>query len=332
MMTGHSPKPMQASALACSNIAFIKYWGDRDPLLRLPVNNSISMNLEGLNARTTVEFKQSLNQDQLILNEQNTEGPALTRVSQFLARVRQLAGLSCYARVTSTNNFPLGAGMASSAAAFAALSLAAAAAAGLNLDEPHLSALARRGSGSASRSVPAGFVEWQAGSSDNDSYAFSIAGPQHWDLVDCVAVVAAGPKTTGSTEGHAAALSSPLQHARVADSPRRLQACRQAILTRDFEKLASVVEEDSNQMHAVMMTSHPPLFYWKPASLALMQVIPLWRSQGLAVCYTLDAGPNVHVIGLSSQAAEIEQKLRQFEGVEQVFTARPGGPARLVLE
>jgi len=160
--------------------------------------------------------------------------------------------------------------------------------------------------------------------------AFSIAGPEHWALADCVAVVAAGHKPVGSTEGHGLAGSSPLQAARVADTPRRLEICRSAILNRDFDALATIIEQDSNLMHAVMMTSQPALFYWQPASLLIMNEVRAWRQAGLAAGYTLDAGPNVHVICEASAADQVRERLLALPDVQQVFTAHPGGPARLI--
>jgi diphosphomevalonate decarboxylase len=319
-----------ATAFACPNIAFIKYWGNRDNLLRLPVNSSISMNLDGLFTRTTVSFSASFGTDSLHISNRPVTGPGLERVSHFLDIVRQLAGMNLRAEVVSENNFPSGAGIASSAAAFAALALAASRAAGLDLSEPELLRLARRGSGSASRSIPAGFVEWQAGKTDEDSYAFSIAPPEHWDLADCVAIVSTGHKQTGSTEGHALAATSPLQAARVADASRRLDLCRRAILERDFAAFASVVELDSDMMHAVMMTSSPGLFYWQPASITVMDAVREWRASGLPVCYTVDAGPNIHVICPREQAGGVERRLRDLPGVQDVLVAGVGGPARIV--
>jgi diphosphomevalonate decarboxylase len=228
------------------------------------------------------------------------------------------------------NNFPSGAGIASSASAFAALALAGSKAAGLNLSEPELSRLARRGSGSASRSIPGGFVEWQVGISDEDSFAFSIAEPDHWDLVDCVAIVSAAHKKTGSTEGHGIAWTSPLQGARVADAPRRLEICRKAIIERDFHTFASIVELDSDMMHAVMMTSTPALHYWKPASLEVMNYVRQWRLEGIPACYTVDAGPNIHVICPQTETQIIEKRLGEIGGVDKVRVARAGGPARIV--
>jgi diphosphomevalonate decarboxylase len=321
---------LNATAVGCPNIAFIKYWGNRDNRLRLPANASLSMNLDGLFARTTVSFDPALCCDDLFtLNGRVESEAAQRRVSTFLERVRVLAGKALFARVVSENNFPTGTGIASSAAAFAALALAASAAIGLELDEAQLSRLARTGSGSACRSVPGGFVEWQEGSCDADSYAFSIAPPTHWDLVDCIAVLKIGHKSVGSSEGHALAGTSPLQPARVADTPRRLETCRRAILNKDFTALAEIIEHDSNLMHAVMMTSNPPLFYWEPASLELMQAVRTWRKEGIPAAYTLDAGPNVHILCEASAAAQVTQRLQGNPAVRQVLVARPGGAAHL---
>jgi diphosphomevalonate decarboxylase len=319
-----------ATAQASPNIAFIKYWGNRDAHLRLPSNGSISMNLEGLTTRTQVTFDPSLESDSLVLNGKQLTGAAFSRVTQHLERVRRLAGITTYAQVTSENNFPTGTGIASSASAFAALTLAAIAAAGLQLSESELSRLARAGSGSACRSIPAGFVEWQVGEGDHDSYAFSIAPPNHWDLVDCIAIISQEHKPTSSTEGHALADSGPLQTSRVAQVPRHLEICRRAILEKDFDRLAEIAELDSNLMHAVIMTSTPPILYWKPATIEIMQQVQSWRKSGVPACYTIDAGPNVHVICQASSAEKIYQDLREIPGVKAVLRAVPGGAARLV--
>jgi len=319
-----------ATALAHPNIAFIKYWGNRDTALRLPANGSLSINLEGLFTRTTVSFQPSLGVDELIINGHELTGKSLDRVSAILDLVRQAAGLNTKAEVLSENNFPTGAGIASSAAAFAALALAATAAAGLDWSEAALSRLARLGSGSASRSIPAGFVEWKMGTDDHSCYAVSIAPPDHWPLADCVAIVSAGHKTTGSTEGHALAFTSPLQLARVADAPRRLDICRQAILERDFETFAAIIELDSDMMHAIMMTGQPALFYWQPATLAVMTAVREWRRSGLQVAYTIDAGPNVHVICLQENAARVAELLKTIPGVSDVLTATVGPAAHLL--
>jgi diphosphomevalonate decarboxylase len=321
-------KPSSATAISHPNIAFIKYWGNRDNALRLPANGSISMNLDGLFTRTTVTFNSS-QRDSLLINDHAVFGKGLERVSSILDLVRVMAGIEIKAEVMSENNFPAGAGIASSAAAFAALALASSQAAGLTLSEGQLSRLARRGSGSASRSIPSGFVEWQMGSGDDDSIAVSIAPPEHWALTDCVAVVSSAHKKTGSTEGHAIAGTSPLQNARVADTPRRLDICRNAILKKDFEAFANIIEHDSDMMHAVMMTSTPPLTYWQAATVGIFHAVREWRNKGLPVAYTVDAGANVHVICLAEYAKEVENKLRELPGVSDVLVAGVGGAARI---
>jgi len=319
-----------ATAQSHPNIAFIKYWGNRDNTLRLPMNGSISMNLDGLTTRTTVSFQHSLPFDELVINGHEVRGAGADRVSYILDIIRGMANIYDHAEVMTENNFPLGAGIASSASAFAALALAGSKAAGLKLSEAELSRLARRGSGSASRSVPGGFVEWQVGTTDEDSFAISIAPASHWNLVDCIAIVSASHKKTGSTEGHAVAPTSPLQAARVGDTPRRLEICRNAILSKDFDLFASIVELDSNLMHSVMITSTPALHYWTPTSLAVMDAVRQWRMEGFPVCYTVDAGANVHVICPETEAQDVDKRLGEIKGVENVLVARAGGPAQIV--
>jgi diphosphomevalonate decarboxylase len=321
-----------ATSVAHPNIAFIKYWGNCEPGLRIPANGSISMNLGGLETRTKVTFDPHLNEDELWINREGAVPVAYYRVREFMDLVRKLASVKTYAHIESENNFPMGAGIASSASAFAALALAASFAARLELDEGELSKLARKGSGSACRSIPGGFVEWLADGCDPDSKAFSIAPPDHWELWDCIAIVHRGHKVVGSTEGHSLAHTSPIQVERVKGAPKRLAGCREAILTRDFESLANVMELDCHLMHAVMMTSTPRLIYWRPETISIMKAVTSWRSQGIPACYTIDAGPNVHVICEAGSENLIESWLRQLPGVIDVITSPVGDKTRLLAE
>jgi diphosphomevalonate decarboxylase len=321
---------LQAKALAHPNIAFIKYWGLEDEARRIPTNDSLSMNLGCLSTRTCVTYDPQLDEDILTLNGDPVTGQGLLRVRHFLDRIRAMAGKKLFARVESENNFPIGAGLASSASGFAALALAGTAALGLELSEKELSSLARFGSGSACRSIPGGFTAWRTDPLSGESYAESIAPADHWDLVDCIAVLSDAHKAVGSEAGMRLADTSPLQEARVLDAERRFDICRRAILDRDFKALAKVTELDSNMMHAVMMTSDPPLFYWLPGSLALMKAVKRWQEEGLPVTTTLDAGPNVHVICPQKAVGEVFQRLQVFPGVMDVLQGIPAGPARLL--
>lgn len=322
--------PRQAAAVAHPNLALVKYWGNRDDRLRIPANGSIALTLGAFETRTDVAWIGGMSRDELAINGLPASGPAVLRASAVLDAIRERAGFQDHARVVSENSFPTGAGLASSSSAFAALTVAAAAAAGLDLDDATLSRIARRGSGSACRSIPGGFVEWLPGTGDRDSYAIRLAGPDHWDLTDLVVVVDAAPKPVGSSEGHGSAATSPLQEARVRDAPRRTQECREAVLQRDFQRLADVVELDSNLMHAVMATSRPPLLYLQQATMTVLQEVPRWRGAGLPVCYTVDAGPNPHLLTPSDQADEVAARARAIPGVREILPSQPGGAPRLL--
>jgi diphosphomevalonate decarboxylase len=320
----------KATARAHPNIAFIKYWGNWNEELRIPENSSLSMNLDGLYTETTVIWDDK-DSDSLVLNGEVQSGHALTRVAKHLSLMRDyLPELPQYATVVSANNFPMGAGIASSAASSAALTVAAVGAAGIDVPEKLLSSLARLGSGSASRSIPTGFVEWHKGVDHESSYAESIATPDYWDLVDVIVVVSDSHKKVGSTEGHQSAHTSDLQSGRLLHVNQRLKVCKDALLSRDFRSFAEVVEADSNLMHSVMMTSRPPLFYWQAASVAIMQDVKHCRDDGLQVCYTLDAGPNVHCICIRKDVSQVIDRLKTISGVLDVRVAGAGRGAHLV--
>lgn len=321
---------LTAVSKASPNIAFIKYWGNTNEELRLPVNGSISMNMDGLATITKVVFDPSFEADQLSINGNEVAGQGLARVSTVLTAIREVAGVPYKASVSSENNFPSGAGIASSASAFAALAFAAVKALDLDLSVERISRFARLGSGSASRSVPDGFVEWFAGDNDESSFATSIAPARHWELADCVVVLSEGHKKTGSTEGHKLASSSPFQTARVLDANRRIDLCRDAVLSRNFEQLARIIQQDSDMMHGVMMTSDPALFYWRPETLRVMNLARTLQAEGLPVAYTIDAGPNVHLICESKDADEVAKIFANISGVKQILRTKAGPGARLI--
>lgn len=326
----------RATAVAPANIAFVKYWGVRDAALTLPFNESVSMNLDRCLTTTTVTFDPGLNDDEVLLtlygqDERPAEGRARERVVAHLDRLRHLAGVATRAQVRSANNFPADAGIASSAAAFAALTAAAAAALGLALSERELSILARRsGSGSACRSIPGGFVHWRNDGTDAGSYAVSIAPPEHWALADIVAVVDPGVKSVGSAENHRLVTSSPYWPVRLQEVPGHVAAALDAIRARDLQRLGEVCERDAVSMHVVAMTAHPPTFYWSAGTLAVIHALHRWRREGLLGYFTIDAGPNVHVICQAAQAAELEARLRALPEVQWTILNHAGPGTRVV--
>jgi diphosphomevalonate decarboxylase len=287
------------------------------------------MNLAALTTVTTVEFRSGLPSDMVVIDGQVATGQALSRVVEHLSRVRMLAGIEDRARVASRNDFPAGTGLASSASAFAALSLAAVGAAGLWLDEAALSRLARLGSGSACRSVPAGFALWD-GKDDQTSFARQVAPPEHWDLCDLVALVSHRHKLVGSHQGHRLASSSPFYRARLAAVPGLLDAVKSGIRQRDLAALGPAIEADALAMHGVMMTSNPSLLYWQPATIAVLQEVRAWQENGLDVYFSMDAGPNVHCFCEAADAGKVEEWLRVLPGVKDVLVSGPGEGVRLI--
>ncbi|MEA1977231.1 MAG: diphosphomevalonate decarboxylase [Chloroflexota bacterium] len=322
----------RATAIASPNIAFIKYWGNRDSALRLPANASLSMTLSNLQTNTTVIFDDRLEADRIEINSIPASEEASSRVSLHLDLIRTLSGVPDFASISSQSNFPAGAGIASSASAFAALTAAASKAAGLDLDKKQLSVLARRGSGSAARSIFGGFVQLFSGEGNEDGYAEQLAPAEHWHLVDLIAVVSKDHKSTGSSAGHLLAPTSPIQAVRVQDADRRLEICKKAILQKDFRTLAQIVEQDSNLMHSVMMTSDPPLFYLEPVSISVMKHVTRWREDGLDVCYTIDAGPNVHCVCSFEDSPEVERQLRSIDGILDIYRCSPGSGVALTAD
>lgn len=317
------------TARASANIAFVKYWGNVDARLRLPLNDSVSMNLSSAVTWTTVQLASEGAADEIVIDGKALAGPARERVVQHLDLFRGRAGSSCSAHVVSDNTFPMGTGIASSASGFAALTVAAAAAYGLVLTEAELSALARRGSGSAARSIPDGFVWWQSGD-DSTSHARSIADAGHWDLRDIVVVVSREHKALGSTDGHAAALGSPCLPGRLAALPARLEVARRAIADRDLSSLGPMLEEEALSLHAVALTGRPPVLYWSGETVALMKLVAGWRGDGVPVYFTLDAGPNVHLLCEGPWAPAVQGLASALPFVHEVIANAPAGPAVLI--
>jgi len=315
----------RAIAIAHPNIALVKYWGKRDIPLNLPAVGSISLTLDGYRTRTEVQW--GAERDRLFLDGREFADKAATRVFSFLDRIESDRP-PC--EVHSDNNFPAGAGLASSASAFAALALAGSAAAGHQRDRKALSALARQGSGSACRSLWGGFVEWRRGEEPDgsDSHGLPLADAAYWDVAMVVAVVHDGPKPTGSTEGmERSRLTSPYYKRWVETSQADVEGAREAIAARDLHRLGEVMEASTFKMHATMHTSSPPLLYWHPGTVALLHEVQAMRADGLGAWSTMDAGPQVKVLCAHGDAASVAARLRGLAVRVDVLT--PGGPAVL---
>lgn len=325
----------RATAVAHPNIALSKYWGKREHGHNLPAVPSLSVTLAGMATTTTVAFDPSLAADRFTLGGAPAPEGAARRVTALLDRVRRAAGIETRADVTSENDFPTAAGLASSASAFAALALAATRAAGLGWDAAQVSDLARKSSVSAARSVFGGFVELRAGAADppgeDDLAAAPVADAEHFPLRVLVAVTREGPKSTLSTEGMLhTQRTSPFYPAWVATAPALCDRVRAAVLGRDLEALGVAAEESALRMHAAAIAACPGLVYWAGATVEVMDEVRRLRARGLPAYFTIDAGPHVKVLTTPDHAAEVERALAAVPGVRRIIPTRPGGGATIV--
>ncbi len=317
---------MRADAQAQPNIALIKYWGKRDIETNLPAVSSLSVTLDSLWTRMAVEFTADLAADELVVNEEQS-ADMLPRISECLDRVAGAGRMR--ASVTSECNFPIAAGLASSASAFAALVVAASKAAGFEHDTLLLARLAGAASGSAARSLYGGFVELQA--DEKDIEVKSIADADAWPLDIVVAVTQAGRKPVGSSEAMMrSASSSPFYSSWVRQQATDLTTARDAVMGKDFSKLAAVSEHNCLKMHSVMWASRPPIVYWNSATLSCMETIRALQKEGHAVFFTIDAGPQLKAVCLPDETDDVRSALDACKGVERTMVSGLGAGARLL--
>jgi diphosphomevalonate decarboxylase len=316
---------MRAAAIAQPNIALVKYWGKRDTERNLPAVGSLSITLDALWTTMDVDFASGASRDSLVLNNQ-PDSRLLPRVSSCLDVV---AGVDRPpATVTSHCNFPIAAGLASSASAFAALVVAAGRATGRQYDRLALARLAGRASGSAARSLYGGFVELLPGG--DDISLIELAGPADWPLEVIVAVTATGEKPVSSGVAmRRSAETSPFYRRWVDDQDVDLEDGRQAVVDRDFDRLAEIAEHNCLKMHSVMWTSRPSIVYWNDVTIACMQAVRSLREAGRSVFFTIDAGPQVKAVCLPGDADTVADALAGVEGVVDVMRSGLGDGARV---
>lgn len=315
-----------------ANIAFIKYWGVKDQTLYLPYNTSISMNLSGCLTTTTAQIDDSASEDTIHIKEKNTFIPLSkthgknAKAYDQIDRLRNMLGERQYIKIYTENSFPSDAGIASSASGFSALTASILLAFGrkdIFEDKKALSRLVRlAGSGSAVRSVYGGFVEFSEGD-DQAAVAHQIAAETHWDIIDLIAVVSTVKKDISSSEGHTRVESSQYFETRLKELPDRINHTRKAILDKKFSVLGPLIEADTISMHTVMMTSEPPIFYWQPGTLEVMNAVTQWRREGLESYFSIDAGANVHIICEKKNAPALKKRLQGLSLVHSTIYNEP---------
>jgi len=320
---------MSSIARAHVNIALAKYWGKADAALNLPAVPSLSAGIEDLWTEAEVEFSSTLTEDVLEIDGVAATHREQDRLSAFYDLLRERADTALRARVRSRNNFPKAAGLASSASAFAALALAGSAALGLDWSREALSALARRGSGSASRSLWGGYVEIGAdGLDEGDSMsARQVAKSEHLPLEVAVVMASTAEKAVSSRRAMTeSAQTSPYYRAWVDTAFDDLNAIRTALLDRDMARLGAETERNCLKMHACIMANEPPVLFWNETTAAAMHAVWAHRAEGGTAFFTIDAGPNVVVFYRADEAGALIPRLEAL-GSELRITRVGGEPS-----
>lgn len=316
---------------AHTNIAFIKYWGKENEELIIPQNNSLSLTLDAFYTETKVTFDDQLDADVLYIDGEIEDEKALKKAQVILDLVREEAKIDWSAKIESKNFVPTAAGLASSASGLAALAGAASLAAGLELSDTELSRLARRGSGSASRSIYGGFAEWQKGTTDKDSIAVPV-DDANWDIGMIFVIVDDKRKDVSSTEGMRLVVeTSPYYDGWVTSAEEDLADIKVAIQEQDIIKTGEIAERSALKMHALNLSANPPFNYWSPESIIAMRNVSELREKGYPAYLTMDAGPNVKIICRASDLDAIHAILSETYRSDQLVKALPG-PGIQILE
>jgi len=332
------------TARSTPNIGLIKYWGNRNNELRLPMANSSSITLDSPSVEVTIDHSdkfslQSFNPDGSImeLTEKNVERfqKHLELIKRYLKQLGATNAIPSSISTTIHSAIPLGIGLASSSAVFSALARAyqGIISGEKELTDEQVSVIARLGAGSAARGLFGGFGTLLAGEGDDiDSAVGSqIADENHWPLFNIVLAPSLQEKKVGSTEGHATPHTSPHYPARIqAIQNRRMQTFTESIMQKDFEKLQNVCEEDCMDMHHVMETSDPPLHYLNEVTHRIIaDITSLRTSQHIPVLYTMDAGPTVHLV-CTEEARDRVADFAHAQADCTVFETTVGKGAHLV--
>jgi diphosphomevalonate decarboxylase len=324
---------MISTAVSHPNKAIVIYWGNSDDKLNLPSRTSLSMTLQGvgrpLDYTATLQAASGLERDKIIIDGKEDRGEIYTDIVRHLDSMRQLAHSKQKVVVSTKTTFPIGSGLAGSAAAASALAEAFVGLVDSGLDKERISVMARRGSGSAARSVLGGFVKLVTGT-DEQSTAVQIADENHWDLRDVIAVVDPGLKKIKSRDGmrmSTRTCPAGIYSGFVAAADDHVTSAQGAIADRNLHKLGEVYEFDNAFFREVCMNTEPVLDYWSKSTAEVFNMVTELRSEGLAIYAGTDAGPNVHIFCGPRDAGKVISSLGKLQGITEIIHARPGGPS-----
>jgi len=299
------------TARAYTNIALIKYWGKKNKRLKLPYTNSLSLTLDRFYTDTQTEIINDKH-DIVYMNQNLLDNNQNKRIISYLDTVRQMYSFNEHFKVNTVNHVPTSAGFASSASGFAALAASINETMNLKLDRKHLSILARNGSGSASRSIYGGFVEWEAGNDNETSFAVPIDEHPDIDLSILSVVINKHSKKISSTVGMESSVkSSPFYSNWVTLVSSEIKEIKQAIAKKDVQKIGELAEHNAMSMHALTLSANPSFTYFEPETIKIIQLIQELRQKGVFAYATIDAGPNVKIICTKESIQAVQTYIEQ---------------------
>ena len=294
---------------ANANIALVKYWGKENEELIIPKNSSLSLTLDSLYTITEVSFIKS-DRDEFYLDDKLQGDKETEKISTYIDIFREKSNIQKRVLIKSYNHVPTAAGLASSASGYAALAMGLNKLFELNLSQSEISKLARRGSGSASRSIFGGFVEWVKGDNDDNSYAKKI-DDANWDIAMIILVLNENKKKISSREAMKKTIeTSPMYEAFTNAQQSDIDNIKIAIDNRDFNKIGEITEHNAMKMHSTIMSSNPPIIYFEESTIKAINKIKELRTKGYSVYYTMDAGPNVKILCKKTESKEIINLLK----------------------
>ncbi len=312
---------MKATAVAHPIQGVVKYHGLRDDQLRIPYHDSISVCTAPSHTRTTVEF--GYDDDSFVVDGESLED-GVERARRIVDKVRQQTGVSSGVRVESENSFPSNVGLGASSSGFGALAVAALSAADGDTSVRNASAVARRGATSAARSVAGGFSRLYTSDRDAACYAERLDDGFDDELRTVVGLVPAHKHTA---KAHEEAAESHMFEARLAHVHDALARADRAVAEGDFEATFSLAERDSLSLLAVTMTGPSGWVYWKPETVALLDLARDFRDDGVPVYFSTDTGATAYLNTTEEHAPRVADAVEALGVESQVWEV--GGPARV---
>jgi phosphomevalonate decarboxylase len=314
---------MKATATAHPIQGLVKYHGMRDPELRLPYHDSISVCTAPSRTLTTVEFG-ATDEDVYVIDGDPVEGRGAERIDAVVDHVRALADLDAPVRLESENSFQSNVGFGSSSSGFAAAAMALTEAAGLDLTRSEISTVARRGSSSAARAVTGAFSHLYAGLNDHDCRSERI----ETDLEDELRIVAAlVPSYKETEQAHEEAADSHMFQARMAHVHGQIAEMRDALRNAEFDRAFELAEHDSLSLAATTMTGPAGWVYWQPRTIAVFNAVRALRKEGVPVYFSTDTGASVYVNTTAEYVDEVESAVADCGVETDVWEV--GGPAEI---